>query len=121
MASILEKEAYLTEDKKIIADILWRRLKEEMPLQVDAALQYITDRNTFELTKDDLKIDSPYNTYRYKGLPPTPISNPGLDSIKAAIFVEPNSYWYYLSDKNGKLYYSETFKEHKLKKAEYLK
>jgi len=120
MASILEKEAYLTKDKKIIAGILWKRLEEKMPLQVDSTLQYITGKNTFELTKYDLKTDSPYNTYKYAGLPPTPISNPGLESIKAAIFFEPNFYWYYLSDKKGKLYYSETFQEHKLKKAEYL-
>lgn len=120
MASILEKEARLSEDRKIIADILWRRLAEKIPLQVDATLQYITDRNTFELTKKDLKIDSPYNTYRYKGLPPTPISNPGLDSIEAVIYPAPNSYWYYLSDKDGNLHYSESYKEHQNKKLKYL-
>lgn len=120
MASILEKEARLFEDRKIIADILWRRLAEKIPLQVDATLQYITGRNTFELTKKDLKIDFPYNTYRYAGLPPTPISNPGLDSIEAALYPAANSYWYYLSDKDGKIYYSESYREHKNKKLKYL-
>ena len=120
MASILEKEARTAEDKKIIADILWRRLKEGRPLQVDASLQYITGRNTFELTKKDLKMDSPYNTYRYKNLPPAPISNPGIDSIEAAFEPEANPFWYYLSDKDGIIHYSKTFEEHKSKKEKYL-
>lgn len=121
MASILEKEANTTEDKKIIADILWRRLDKKMPLQVDAALDYAINKNTFELTKSDLKIDSPYNTYKYAGFPKTPIANPGLESIKSAVKPISNNYWYYLSDKDGEMHYSETYKEHKENIEKYLK
>jgi len=120
MASILEKEAITFEDKKIISGILWKRLNKGMLLQVDATLQYITGRNTYELTENDLNTDSPYNTYEYKGLPLGPIANPGMDSIKAAIYPEDSPYWYYLSDKNHNVYYSETFEEHKAKKAMFL-
>ena len=69
MASILEEEARIFETKKIISGILWQRIKIGMPLQVDAVFPYIIGKNTYELTKEDLSIDSPYNTYKYKGLP----------------------------------------------------
>ncbi len=120
MASLLEKEAAKTEDRKIISGILWKRLDKKMPLQVDATLDYALGKNTYELTTEDLKKDSPYNTYTRRGLPATPICNPGLDAIVAAIFPEKSSYWYYLSDKKGNLHYSKTYEEHKLNKAKYL-
>jgi len=118
MASLLEKEAAKTEDRKIISGILWKRLDKKILLQVDATLDYVLNKNTFELTAYDLKINSPYNTYKHLGLPPTPICNPGLDAIKAAIFSEQSQYWYYLSDKKGNIYYSKTFEEHVAKKTE---
>lgn len=121
MASLIEKEAAESEDRKIISGILWKRLDEKMLLQVDATLDYVLGKNTFELTTDDLKIDSPYNTYTRIGLPPTPICNPGLDAINAALFPEESPYWYYLSDKEGNTYYAKTFEEHKLNKAKHLK
>lgn len=121
MASILEKEANTIEDKKIIADILLRRMDKKMLLQVDAALDYAINKNTFELTKNDLKNDSPYNTYKYQGLPITPISNPGLESIKSALKPTPNNYWYYLSDKDGGMHYAGTYEEHKENINKYLK
>ena len=121
MASILEKEAATAEDRKIISGILWKRLDKKMPLQVDAAFLYFIDKNTFQLTDDDLKIDSPYNTYLYRGLPPMPIANPGLDAILAAIYPKKSPYWYYLSDKDGIVYYSETYDDHLTKKAKYLR
>lgn len=120
-ASILEKEANTSYDKKMIADILSRRIDKKMPLQVDASLDYVLNKNTFELTKNDLKTDSLYNTYRYKGLPNTPISNPGLESIKSAVSPSSNDYWFYLSDKNGIIHYSETYEEHKENIEKYLK
>jgi UPF0755 protein len=86
MASILESEAKTLEDRKIVSGILWKRLEIGMPLQVDASFVYINGKTTADLTLEDLKINSPYNTYLYKGLPPTPISNPGLESITAAIY-----------------------------------
>lgn len=121
MASLLEEEARTTETRKMVSGILWKRLSAGMPLQVDAVFPYIIGKNTFEITLKDLEFDSPYNTYKYKGLPPGPISNPGKDSILAAIYPTKSDYWFYLSDKNGLMHYAITFDEHKINKAKYLK
>jgi UPF0755 protein len=120
MASILEKEAHDTETRKKIAGVLWKRLDAGMPLQVDATLTYVVGRNTFNLTQDDLNFDSPYNTYKYPGLPPGPIANPGLDAILSAIYYKDTPYWFYLADRAGTTYFSETFEEHVEKKRKYL-
>jgi UPF0755 protein len=120
MASILEKEAANTQDRRIIAGILWRRLENGMKLQVDAVFPYINGKNTFTLTKKDLTIDSPYNTYLYKGLPPGPIGSPSLDSIMAAVTPVTTSYVYYLSDMDGVTHYSTTYEQHLAKKKKYL-
>lgn len=121
MASLLEEEARQLETKQMIAGILWKRLKIDMPLQVDSSFQYVNGKNTFTLTLDDLKIDSPYNTYFYKGLPPTPISNPGLDSILAAITPTASQYLYFLTDKNGNMRYAITHDQHVANKEKYLR
>ncbi len=121
MASILEGEANTMESKKIVSGILWKRLEVGMPLQVDATFSYVNGKNTFELTLDDLQIDSPYNTYKYKGLPPGPISNPGLNAINSALNPTQTRYLYFLTGKDGKMYYSRTFEEHKTKKQLHLK
>lgn len=121
MASLLEKEVKTFEDKKIVSGILWKRLKADMLLQVDATINYITGKNTTKITLDDLKIDSPYNTYKNKGLPPGPICNPGLESIIAAVYPEQTDYWYYLSKPNGETVFSKTFLEHIRAKEKYLK
>jgi UPF0755 protein len=121
MASILEREAITMESRRIISGILWKRLKLGMPLQVDASFSYVNGKTTFELTLDDLKIDSPYNTYLYKGFPPSPIGNPGLDSIFAAVNPIESKYLYYLTGHDGKMYYAKTFEEHKRNKEKYLK
>lgn len=120
MASLLEKEARIYETRQTIAGILWRRITIGMPLQVDATFLYINGKNTFQLTTEDLAIDSPYNTYRYKGLPVGPIANPGLASIKAAINPIPSPYLFYLADNRGVTHYSRTFAEHVAKKRIYL-
>ncbi len=120
VASLVELETKFPEDRPIVAGILWRRLDMKLPLQVDAAFAYINGKGTFELTLDDLKIDSPYNTYRYAGLPPTPISNPGIDSIKAAVDPAKTNYIYFLSDKAGRMYYARTFEEHQVNREKYL-
>jgi len=121
MASIIEKEANGSLDtKRIVSGILWKRLKLGMPLQVDAPFVYYNGKNSFTLTKDDLGEDHDYNTYVNKGLPPTAISNPGVDSIRAAIAPTQTSYLYFLSDKNGKLHYAKTFEEHKRNRELYL-
>ncbi|MDD4989249.1 MAG: endolytic transglycosylase MltG [Candidatus Pacebacteria bacterium] len=121
MASILEEEALTAEDRKIVAGILWKRIKLGMRLQVDPPLSYVTGRNTYELTLKDLKLDSPYNTYIHTGLPPTPISNPGLESIDAAIHPVETKYFFYLSDKKGVMHYAATYAEHLKNKNLYLK
>ena len=120
MASLLEEEAKNYEAKKIISGILWKRLEQGMKLQVDAVFPYIINKNTFTLTRKDLATDSPYNTYKYKGLPPGPISNPGIDSILAALYPEESPYLFYLSDKNGKMHYAEDYDEHLKNKRKYL-
>lgn len=112
MASILEREARKPETKAIIAGILWKRITLGMPLQVDAVFGYIFGRDTYSPTLDDLKVDSPYNTYTNKGLPPGPISSPGLDSIIAALRPTKTPYLYYLTGVDGKMYYSATFDGH---------
>lgn len=121
MASLLEKEVRTFEDKKIVAGILWKRLESNMLLQVDATITYITDRKTTKILKKELQIDSPYNTYKYKGLPIGPICNPGLESILAAIYPQENQYLYYLSTPEGETIFSRTLEAHNIAKAKYLK
>jgi UPF0755 protein len=113
MASILEKEVRDPGDKAIVADMLWRRLAKGWALQVDSSVHYITDRTGDVFTKEkERQIDSPWNTYQYPGLPLGPISNPGLESIIAAIYPEKNSYWYFLTGKDGAVHYGKTLEEH---------
>lgn len=121
MASIIEEEARTFEVRRMVAGILWKRLAIGMPLQVDAAFKYINGKTTFELTTEDLIKDSPYNTYTRKGLPPTAITNPGLDSIRATITPIKSNYLYYLTDKNGVMRYAMTHDEHVLNKEKYLR
>ena len=99
MASLIEKEAKGDADRKYISGILWKRLTKGMPLQVDADM----------------------STYKTKGLPASPIANPGLEAIKAAIFPQSSPYLYYLHDKDGNIHYAKTFAEHVLNKQKYLK
>lgn len=120
MASIIEKEAHGNEDRYVISGILWNRIDMGMPLQVDATFLFILGKGSSSLTLEDLKTDSPYNTYLFKGLPPTPIGNPGIESIKAAIHPSVTPYLYYLHDKEGGIHYAKTFEEHKKNKQKYL-
>lgn len=120
MASIIEKEAPDPEARRMISGILWERLKIGMPLQVDATFLYINGKKTYDLSLDDLAIDSPYNTYKYPGLPIGPIGNPGLDALQAATNPMHSTYLYYLSDKEGKTYYAKSFAEHKRNREKYM-
>lgn len=122
LASLLEKEAAGMEDREIIAGILLKRLKADWPLQVDATICYLKPGPCYPLGTLDFKIDSPYNTYVYRNLPPSPIANPGLDAISAALNPQESQYWYYLSDpKTGKTIFSETLEEQTRNKFIYLK
>jgi len=120
IASIVEEEARTDESRRIVAGILWKRLSINMPLQVDSSFKYINGKTTSNLTLDDLKIDSPYNSYIHKGLPPTPISNPGLASISATVTPIKTDYLYFLSDKIGNMHYAKTYAEHLRNKELYL-
>lgn len=120
MASILEEEADTTEDRRIIAGILWKRMDIGMALQVDAPFAYLLGKASHELTLDDLETDSPYNTYTNRGLPPTPITNPGLDAIRAAVTPIATDYLFYLHDSDGVTRYAVDFDEHVANKERYL-
>lgn len=121
MASILEKEGKTKEERYIISGVLWKRIREGIPLQVDATFLYTDNKGTAELTLADLETDSPYNTYRRKGLPIGPINNPGLETIEAALNPKESPYYFYLHDSNGVIHYAKTFEEHKQNKARYLR
>ena len=121
MASLLEKEVKSYRDKQIAAGILWKRLRSGWPLQVDATLTYLTGRGSGQLTKKDKKINSLYNTYKYYGLPPGPICNPGLDSIRAAVYYKDSPNWYYLTTPDGKTIFSRMLQQHNAARAKYLK
>ena len=112
MASIIEKEAVKDVDRPKIAGVFYNRLEIGMPLQSDATIQYIFDERKHIVSYSDLKIDSPYNSYLNKGLPPTPISNPGIKSIEAALEPEDNDYLYFVATVDGGNNYSKTYDEH---------
>lgn len=128
LASIVEREGRTNEDRPVIAGILLKRLDAGWPLQTDATLQYALGYQAFEkswwkksLTAADKTIKSPYNTYARAGLPPGPIANPGLSSIKAVINPEESSYWYYLHDEEGNIHYANTLEEHEQNIQTYLR
>lgn len=125
VASLIEKEVINTPNcpdcKNLVAGILWKRLENQIPLQVDATITFITQKKSTKISIEETKIDNPYNTYKYIGLPPGPICNPGLESILAAIYPKPSQYWYYLSTPQGETIFSKTFKEHLAAKEKYLK
>ncbi len=120
MASLVEEEGRTTETRRTIAGILWKRLDAKMPLQVDSVFPYLFGDKPYDLTDGDLLVDSPYNTYRYKGLPPTPITNPGIEAIRDTVTPIATKYWYYLSDKDGTMHYAVTHDEHLANRAKYL-
>lgn len=139
MASIIEKEVITDVDMKLASGILWKRLEIGMPLQVDASVAYAVGHKETEqkfgtavcchakawtnreLTYDDLKVDSPYNTYRYKGMPKGPIANPGMRALSAALHPTASEYLYYLSKPDKETVFSRTLAEHNKAKATYLK
>ncbi|HFC36174.1 MAG TPA: endolytic transglycosylase MltG, partial [Candidatus Moranbacteria bacterium] len=117
MASILEREVKSPEDKKIVSGIFWQRIKNGQALQSCATLAYVLGENKKQYSYQDTRIQSPYNTYLHKGLPPGPISNPGMEAIIAAIYPTKTSYNYFLNNpKTGKTVFSKTLEEHNLNK-----
>mgnify|MGYP003813205959 CR=1 FL=1 len=105
VASLIEKESANQKERPLIASVIYNRLRKGMPLQIDATVQYALGRPHANLSLQDLKVKSPYNTYLHKGLPPGPIDNPSLSSIKAAAHPAKTDYLYYVLEKNGKRHY----------------
>lgn len=122
MASLIEKEVRTFDDMKIVSGIFWDRIQYGQALESCATLAYILGKSKIQYSIEDTQIVSRYNTYKYPGLPPGPISNPGLNAINAAIYPKYTQYNYFLSDpKTGETIFSETFEEHKQNKLKYLK
>ncbi len=119
IASLVEREAKFAEDRTIVSSVIHNRLEKGIKLDIDATVQYALGYQDDQkrwwkkgLTIEDTKIQSPYNTYRNAGLPPTPISNPGLAALKTSVNPAQTNYLYYISDKTGKNHYAETIEEH---------
>jgi len=121
LASVVQQEAPSIEEMPRIAGVFYNRLVINMPLQSDATVNYVTGKGMRQATTEDTKIDSPYNTYKYRGLPPGPICNPGLDAIKAAVWPEASDYYYFLHPLDAPTVFSKTEAEHRANKAKWLK
>ncbi len=126
IASMIEREAKYEEDRPLVASVILNRLNISMPLQIDATVQYALGYSKEEktwwkknLTAYELQIKSPYNTYENNGLPPTPISNPGLNSLSSVVNPANTDYLYYISDKSGRNHYSKTLGDHNAKIKKY--
>lgn len=132
MASLLERETFADSEKPIVAGVLFKRLENGWPLQVDATLQYAKDSLKFKAVSstnkywepiyaNDKEIDSSFNTYKNLGLPPAPISNPGISTIEAAMNPEESDYWYYIHDNSGKIHFARDLSEHNANIDKYLR
>lgn len=125
VASLIQREAAGKQDMNLISGIIWNRIWNGMSLDIDATLQYAkgTDENGWwpQVLSKDKQIDSPYNTYKNTGLPPTPIANPGIAAINAAYNPTKTDCIFYLHDKNHKIHCSKTYEQHKKYITEYLK
>lgn len=126
LASIIQREAGGEDDMPLIAGILWNRLSQEMNLEIDATVQYARGKTEAgwwaPISSEDItNIDSPYNTYKYKGLPPFPICNPGLDAIEAVLNSVETDCLYYLHDSSRQIYCAKTFEEHNANIEKYLR
>lgn len=120
LAAMLERETRHSEDRPIVADILIRRINNNWRLDIDATLLYYFKDWEHEITMEDLQLDTQYNTRKQSGFPPTPIANPGEETIVAILNPEPNNYWYYVSDSEGNLHYAATEYEHNLNIQKYI-
>jgi UPF0755 protein len=112
IASIIEGETNFKDEMPLISAVYHNRLKKGMKLQADPTIQYALDGGWRRLTYSDLNMESPYNTYKYYGLPPGPINNPGKDAITAALFPADVDYLFFVADGNGKHKFAKTYKEH---------
>jgi UPF0755 protein len=113
LASIVEGESRLKDERPVIAGVYRNRLRKGMLLEADPTIQYVLEEGPRRLMYSDLKMDSPYNTYRYKGLPPGPINNPGLASVLAALYPTEHDFYFFVANGRGGHWFSTTFDEHK--------
>jgi len=120
VASLVEREAKADDERALIAGVIYNRLRKGMPLQVDASLEYAFPNHHTEITRADLRTDSPYNTYLHTGLPPTPIANPGLPSLLGALHPQRTDYYYYVYKGNGHHAFARTLGEHNANVERYL-
>jgi UPF0755 protein len=123
LASIVEKEVAADTDRAMVADIFWRRLEVGLALQADSTVHFIVGNDGGSAYTSDAEraVDSLYNTYKYRGLPPGPICNPGLSAIEAVIYPAENNYWYFLTDPEGGVHYATTNDGQNENKARYLR
>lgn len=122
LSSIVEKEARTDEDRPLIASVCYNRLKIEMPLQMDSTVQFAMNERKEAVLYKDLEIDSPYNTYKNKGLPPGPIANPGLPSIEAALNPPETDYLFFvLTGEDGSHTFTKTYEEHRKAKEKMIR
>jgi peptidoglycan lytic transglycosylase G len=121
LASLIEREAQADDERPLMAGVYYNRLRAGMPLEVDATIEYVFPEHHTVITRRDLEIDSPYNTYRHTGLPPTPIANPGKASIDAAFAPLASPYLFYVYKGNGHHAFAKTLDEHNANVERYLK
>jgi UPF0755 protein len=119
LASIVEKETAVPEERPIIAGVFWNRLRRDMPLQADPTVAYAVGKDGQAPTRADLQLDHPYNTYRNRGLPPGPIANPGRAAIEAALDPAPVPYLFFVSVDDRRHHFSTTLEEHNQAVARY--
>ena len=114
VASLVEREVVVDSERPVVAGVIYNRLDKGQKLEIDATVQYLLDKQKERLYEKDLKVDSPYNTYKNEGLPPGPISSPGLASIEAALTPEASEYFFYVTKKDGSQghLFAKTYKEH---------
>ena len=120
LASVVEREVRTDPDRAMVADLFSRRLQAAIPLQADSTVNYITGKNDPGVLNTDRQVDSLWNTYKYPGLPLSPICNPGVEALQSAVYPQVNTYWYFLTDAEGTVYYAKTNDEHNANRAKYL-
>lgn len=122
VASLVEREVVVNDERPLVAGVIYNRLDKAQKLEIDATVQYLLDKQKERLLNEDLKVDSPYNTYKNAGLPPGPIASPGLASIEAALEPEASEYYFYVTKKDGSQghLFGKTYQEHlaNIKKSE---
>lgn len=120
MSSLIEEEATEKADRKDISSVFYNRIEQDMPLQTDPTVLYAQGKHKERVLYEDLEVNSPYNTYKHKGLPPGPIANAGKDSIEAAINPSETKYLYFLATAEGDVIFTNTLDEHNAAKAEHI-